>query len=126
MLDDLKKTLLQQAGKLMSSPTTMKLLANPNVQKAMIQFFTIRANVKNQIDSQLKTTLRRFSIVTTDELNKMKKQVQTLQANVDRMKREAEKAKEAAAAAAAALAAAEKEAEESASKKKSSKKKSDD
>lgn len=123
MLDDLKKNLLQQAGKLMSSPTTMKLLANPNVQKAMIQFFTIRANVKNQIDSQLKTTLRRFSIVTTDELNKMKKQVQTLQANVDRLKREAEKAKEAAAA---AQAAASKEAEDASSKKKSSKKKSDD
>lgn len=123
MINDLKKQVLVQAGKLMSSPATMKLLTNPNVQKAMVKFFTVRSSLKNQWNTQLKSTLKIFNIVSIDDLNRMKRDVQTLQAKVEKLKKQAEAAEKARDEAEKVAVAATEAADEKKSVKKSSTKK---
>ena len=86
MLDDLKKMAMEQAGKFMTSPSTMKLFSNPNVQKIMTKVFVLKSELNNEIDKRVKAVLKSLNVVTSDDLKKIKKSIQKLESNVQRLK----------------------------------------
>ena len=92
MLDVFKKVAIEQAGKLMSSPTATKVLTNPNVQrvmqKYMVKAFELQAVVRREVEEKLAEMLKSFNVVTADDLNKVKRSVQKLEAAISKLKRQ--------------------------------------
>jgi hypothetical protein len=55
MLEQVKKTAINQAMKLMQHPTVMKLISNPHVQNAMTKGFELHSQIRTRMEGTLRT-----------------------------------------------------------------------
>ena len=65
----------------------MKILSNPNVQNLVSKAFIFQNAVKKEWDAKMQGILKQFNLATSDDVNQLKRKVQNLQANVDRLKK---------------------------------------
>ncbi len=88
-IDDLKQKAIDGASKMATSPAAMKLLANPQVQRAFLTMMNANADFREWIDGQLKTAARSMSLVTNEEVGRLRReqrdQAAELEALVDRV-----------------------------------------
>ena len=80
---------LKRAGMtVVMSPQTMKLLSNPNVQKAMMRAINLRADLRETVQKNVSTWARNMNLVTSDEVLSLKRTIRELESTLERMRRE--------------------------------------
>ncbi len=92
------------------SPVALKVLSDEKVQALLTQALNLQADMRQNIESQVKLVARTLELVTRDELSSLRVVVKNLDAEVARLKDELAKQQAAAAEAQAAAKAAAKEA----------------
>ena len=90
-IDNLKQKAIDGASKMATSPAAMKLLANPQVQRAFLSMMNANADLREWLDGQLKTAAKSMSLVTNEEIGRLRRehrdQAAELEALVDRTDR---------------------------------------
>ncbi len=94
---DWKSKALKGAMKAMNNPTVMKIVSNEKTQKAFAQAFKTTYTLKTQIDEKKADVARRMNLATSDDLRSMKRELDRLQRQVARLKKEAKEKEEAEA-----------------------------
>ena len=74
-IDNLKTKAVTGATKLAMSPPVMKMLANPNVQKAFLTMMNANADFREWLDSQIKSVAKGMNLVTSEELGALRRQL---------------------------------------------------
>ncbi len=97
-MSNIKQELLKNAMKAMSNPTVQKIISSEKTQKAFAQAFKTTYAVKTQIDEKKADLARQLNLATSDDLRSMKRELDRLQRQVERLKKERDAAEQAAAA----------------------------
>lgn len=87
------------------SPIALKVVTNPQVQALLTQALNLQADMRQNIEAQVRLVARTLELVTRDELTSLRAVVKELEAEVERLKaqvRAQEAAREAPPAAAPA------------------------
>jgi BMFP domain-containing protein YqiC len=98
LLDRLKQAGLQIA----MSPQAMKLLSNPNVQKAMMKAINMRSDIRMTMQRRVSSFAKNMDLVTREDVSRLKQTIRDLESTVSRLKSDLEKKPAPAAQAAAA------------------------
>ncbi len=83
------------------SPIALKVVTNPQVQALLTQALNLQADMRQNIEAQVKLVARTLELVTRDELTSLRAVVKELEAEVERLKaqvREQEEGRKAAEA----------------------------
>jgi polyhydroxyalkanoate synthesis regulator phasin len=88
-----KKVAMEQAMKLMSSPTVGKMMQNPKVMQAMMTAMSLPGKVQAQLDQQRRNIARALNLVTQEEVEGLKSTIRDLNSQVGSLQREADAAK---------------------------------
>ena len=92
MANDWKSKLMKNAMKAMQNPRVQKILSSEKTQKALAGAFKATYQVKSSLDETKEDVARRFNLATGDDLRSMKRELERLQRQVDRLKKEKEQA----------------------------------
>ncbi len=84
----LKQNLLKGAMKAMTNPTVQKIISNEKTQKAFAQAFKTSYALKSQLDDTKADVAKRLNLATSDDLRSMKRELDRLQRQVERLKKE--------------------------------------
>ncbi len=84
----MKKKLLNQAMKAMTNPTVQKVISHEKTQKAFASAFKTTYAVKKQIDDTKADVAKKLNLATSDDLRSMKRELDRLQRQVERLKKE--------------------------------------
>jgi polyhydroxyalkanoate synthesis regulator phasin len=84
----MKDDFLKMAMKAMENPTVQKLMANEKVQKGFANAFKASYEVKSKLDEKKAEFAEQFNLATKDDLRTMKRELDRLQRQVSRMRRE--------------------------------------
>ncbi len=68
------------------SPVALKVMSNPQVQALLTQVLNLQADMRQNIESQVKLVARTLELVTRDELTSLRAVVKELEAEVERLK----------------------------------------
>ena len=91
---------IKEAGmKAAMSPSAMKLLSDPRVQKMMMRALRLPSDVRMAMEKNGQTLAKSFALVTREELSNMKRNLRDLKSQIDQLENELEKARSAPAAA---------------------------
>jgi len=74
-IDNLKTKAVTGATKIAMSPPVLKMLSNPNVQKAFLTMMNANADFREWLDNQIKTVARSMNLVTSEELGALRRQL---------------------------------------------------
>jgi predicted glycosyl hydrolase (DUF1957 family) len=74
-IDNLKTKAVTGATKIAMSPPVMKMLSNPNVQKAFLTMMNANADFREWLDNQIKGVARGMNLVTSEELGALRRQL---------------------------------------------------
>ena len=85
---DWKQEFLKNAMKAMSNPRVQKIISNEKAQKAFAQAFKTSYQLKNQLDDTKAGVAKRMNLATSDDLRSMKRELDRLQRQVERLKKE--------------------------------------
>lgn len=85
---DWKSKLMKNAMKAMQNPKVQKVLSSEKTQKAIAGAFKATYQFKTQVEERKEDVARRFNLATGDDLRSMKRELERLQRQVDRLKRE--------------------------------------
>lgn len=91
---DWKEEMFKAAVKVMQNPTAQKVVGNEKVQKAFGKALQTGFQVKAEIDEKKAGFARRLNLATSDDLRTMKRELDRLQRQVARLKKENESLKE--------------------------------
>jgi hypothetical protein len=95
---------IKEAGmKVAMSPTTMKLLSDPRIQKAMMRALRLPSDVRLAMEKNGQSLARTFALVTREDLLDMKRNLRDLKGQLVQLQSELEVARAAAAAAGAPI-----------------------
>lgn len=95
MLTDLWRDVLLKVFLERFSPIALKVFSNPQVQALMTQILNLQADMRQNIEAQVKLVARALELVTRDELTSLRAVVKELEAEVERLKEQLKKAEEA-------------------------------
>lgn len=87
---DLKQELLKNAMKAMSNPTVQKIISSDKTQKAFASAFKATYAIKTQLDDTKSKLANNLNLATSDDLRSMKRELDRLQRQVERLKKEKE------------------------------------
>ena len=87
---DWKEELLKGAMKAMQSPTAQKVMGNEKVQNALGKAFQTGFALKNELDDRKSGFAKRLNLATSDDLRSMKRELDRLQRQVSKLKKEKE------------------------------------
>jgi len=79
----LKQKAITGASKVAMSPAVMKMLSNPQVQKTFLTMINANADFRDWIEGQVKSIAKNMSLVTTDDLGKIKRQLREANADIE-------------------------------------------
>jgi len=79
----LKTKAISGASKVAMSPAVMKMLSNPQVQKAFLTMINANADFRDWIEGQVKSIAKNMSLVTTDDLGKIKRHLREANADIE-------------------------------------------
>lgn len=68
------------------SPLALKVVTNPQVQALLTQALNLQADMRQNIEAQVKLVARTLELVTRDELTSLRAVVKELEAEVERLK----------------------------------------
>jgi hypothetical protein len=91
---DWKDEMFKAAMKVMKNPTAQKVMGNEKVQKAVGKAFQAGFQVKNELDDRKAAFAKRLNLATSDDLRTMKRELDRLQRQVARLKKEKKAAEE--------------------------------
>ena len=91
---DLKDDLLKAAMKIMQNPTAQKVMSSDRVQKAVGKAFKAGFQVKNEIDQRKARLAKTLNLATGDDLRPMKRELDRLQRQVSKLKKDLADAEE--------------------------------
>ena len=83
-----KDEMFKAAVKLMQNPTAKKVMGNDKVQKAVGKAFEAGFQVKSELDEQKARFAKRLNLATSDDLRTMKRELDRLQRQVTKLKKE--------------------------------------
>jgi uncharacterized protein YlxW (UPF0749 family) len=78
-----KQKAISGASKVAMSPAVMKMLSNPQVQKAFLTMINANADFRDWIEGQVKSVAKGMSLVTTDDLGKIKRRLREANADIE-------------------------------------------
>ncbi|MFP4597098.1 MAG: hypothetical protein ACOC9W_06325 [Persicimonas sp.] len=84
----MKDDFLNLAMKAMQNPTVQKLMANEKVQKGFANAFKASYEVKSKLDEKKAEFAEQFNLATQDDLRTMKRELDRLQRQVSKLRRE--------------------------------------
>ena len=82
MIDDIKHKAITGASKIAMSPPVLKMLSNPNVQKAFLTMMNANADFREWMDAQIKSVARNVSLATTEDLGRLRRQLREASSDV--------------------------------------------
>jgi hypothetical protein len=86
----LKKAAMQQAMKLMSSPTVMKLMQDPRFMQAMMGAFSLKGKVEAQLEETKTTIAKVLNLATREEVDSLKSTIRDLDSRLGTLRHENE------------------------------------
>ena len=90
---DWKDDIFKTAMKVMQNPTAQRIMGNEKVQKALGNAFKAGFQVKTELDDRKSDLAKRLNLATGDDLRNMKRELDRLQRQVARLKKEKEEAR---------------------------------
>lgn len=87
-MSNFKQNLLKGAMKAMSNPTVQKVINNETTQKAFASAFKTTYTIKTQLDDTKSKMASSLNLATSDDLRSMKRELDRLQRQVERLKKE--------------------------------------
>ena len=94
MLLEIWKDVLMKIAMEKFSPIAMKVLSNPQVQALLTQVLNLQADMRQNIEQQVKLVARSLELVTKDEVQSLREVIKELEAEVEKLKAELKEAKE--------------------------------
>ncbi|MEZ4462331.1 MAG: hypothetical protein R3E66_21920 [bacterium] len=91
-----KDDLLKAAMKVMQNPTAQKVVTSDKFQKAVTGAFKASFAIKSELEDKKADIARKMNLATSDDLRTMKRELDRLQRQVAKMKKEKEEAENAA------------------------------
>ena len=79
------------------SPMALRVLSDDRVQTLLTQALNLQADMRENIEAQVKLVARTLELVTRDELSSLREVVKTLESEVTRLREEVKKHEAAAA-----------------------------
>ncbi|MFW5966028.1 MAG: hypothetical protein ACOCV2_00865 [Persicimonas sp.] len=92
----MKDDFLELAMKAMDNSTVQKLMSNEKVQKGFANAFKASYEVKSKLDEKKAEFAEQFNLATKDDLRTMKRELDRLQRQVSRLRREQKEQEQAA------------------------------
>lgn len=87
---DWKDEMFKAAMKVMQNPTAQKVMGSEKVQKAVGKAFQAGFQVKSELDERKTQFAKRLNLATSDDLRTMKRELDRLQRQVAKLKKEKE------------------------------------
>lgn len=94
----IKQNLLKNAMRAMSHPSVQKVMSDERTQQVFARAFRASYEAKTRIDDTKSKIAQNLNLATSDDLRTMKRELDRLQRQVERLKKEKEQAQAAAAA----------------------------
>jgi len=82
------------------SPSTMKLLSDPRVQKVMMRALRLPSDVRMAMEKNGQSLAKTFALVTREELSSMKRNLRDMKTQIEQLERELDQAQSTEAASA--------------------------
>jgi len=90
MMMDIWRDVVMKAVLERFSPIALKVLSDTRVQSLLTQALNLQADMRQNIEAQVKLVARTLELVTRDELSSLRVVVKNLEAEVVRLKKERE------------------------------------
>lgn len=87
-----KDEVLKAAMKVMQNPTAQKVVGSDRFQKAVTGAFKASFAIKSELEDKKADIARKMNLATSDDLRTMKRELDRLQRQVAKMKKEKEDA----------------------------------
>ncbi|MFN3197928.1 MAG: hypothetical protein ACE366_05855 [Bradymonadia bacterium] len=87
-----KDTVMGGIGRIMQSDQAMKLMQNEAFMKALMKGFTVSAEARTFVQSQVHQVVRSLRLVTADELKAVKRQLERVERELAELQRRTEDA----------------------------------
>jgi uncharacterized protein YlxW (UPF0749 family) len=94
MLIEIWKDVLMKVAMEKFSPVALKVLSNPQVQSLLTQVLNLQADMRQNIEQQVKLVARSLELVTKDEVQSLREVIKELEAEVEKLKTELKEARE--------------------------------
>ena len=94
MIADMWRDVVMKAVMERFSPIVFKVLADSRVQALLTQALNLQADMRQNIESQVKLVARTLELVTRDELGSLRSVVKNLESEVARLRAELDHARE--------------------------------
>jgi BMFP domain-containing protein YqiC len=88
MVADLWRDIVMKAVLERFSPLALRVLSDERVQTLLTQALNLQADMRENIEAQVKLVARTLELVTRDELSSLREVVKTLEAEVVRLREE--------------------------------------
>ncbi len=85
-----KDEVFKAAMKVMQDPRAQKVMSNDKVQKAVASAFKASFSIKSELDDKKADVARKLNLATSDDLRTMKRELDRLQRQVARLKKQNE------------------------------------
>lgn len=89
-----KDEIFKAAMKVMQNPTAQKVMGSEKVQKAVAGAFKASFALKSELDGRKAEVAKRMNLATSDDLRTMKRELDRLQRQVARLKKQNEDLKD--------------------------------
>jgi polyhydroxyalkanoate synthesis regulator phasin len=89
-----KDDLFKAAMKVMQNPTAQKVVSNDKFQKAVTGAFKASFAIKSELEDKKADIARKMNLATSDDLRTMKRELDRLQRQVAKLKKEKEEGNE--------------------------------
>ncbi len=99
MLDQLKNMAARRVGKVLASDATMKVVADPRVQKAMMRAINMRADARELVEQRVQNVAAVLDLVTREDVASLKRTIRDLEDTVEELRDELSDTQEEAGAA---------------------------
>ena len=83
-----REKVLKRAMKVMQNPSAQKVMSNEKFQNALGKAFQTGFAIKTEIDDQKNHLAKRLNLATNDDLRTMKRELDRLQRQVGKLKKE--------------------------------------
>ena len=94
MIADMWRDVIMKAVMERFSPIVLKVLADSRVQALLTQALNLQADMRQNIESQVKLVARTLELVTRDELSSLRSVVKNLESEVTRLRAELDQERE--------------------------------
>lgn len=87
-MSEWKDEVFKAAMKVMQNPTAQKVISNDKVQKTIAGAFKASFSIKNELDGRKAEVAKKLNLATSDDLRTMKRELDRLQRQVARLKKQ--------------------------------------